>query len=77
MADDADDLQKQFEGLIKLPGIVSRSVDTRVPHAIGALGLAVLRLDKTSSRLGKINIWLAAAMVLMGALQVIAAVLKH
>jgi hypothetical protein len=77
MGDDVDDLQKQFEELVELTGFVSRSVDTRVPHAIGALGLAILRLDRTSSRLGKINIWLAAAMVLMGALQVIAAVLKH
>jgi hypothetical protein len=77
MADNTD-LQKQCEELASLPaGYASQSVDTRVPHAIGVLGLSVLKLDsdvekldRTSTFLALVNIGVGVIVVFIGILQV-------
>lgn len=78
MADDNVDLRQVCEELAKLPmGYVSHSVDTRVPRAIGILGLAVLKLDESSTRLANANMkltrtytWLTVAILFVSLIQI-------
>jgi len=51
--------------------------DTALVKGMALLGLAVIRLDKTSSRLAKINIVLAVALLLGGVAQIILMVRGH
>jgi hypothetical protein len=72
------DLRKQCEDLAKLPvGYASTTADTRVPRALGVLGLAVLRLDESSTKLASANIkltrtytWLTVAILLVSIIQI-------
>jgi hypothetical protein len=86
MADeDIDDLQKQCEALAKLPvGYASNTVDTRVPRALGVLGLAVLKLNRSSTELATANIRLTrtytaltVVILLVGIVQIVLMLRSH
>jgi len=47
------------------------SPDYRVAPALGVLVRAVVRLDKSSSRLATVNIWLTVVILVVGLLQVV------
>jgi hypothetical protein len=85
MGDDSIDLRKQCEELARLPvGYCSNTVDTRVPRALGILGLAVLRLDESSTKLASANIkltktytGLTVAILLVSIIQIVLMLRGH
>jgi hypothetical protein len=65
-----DDLEKELSELEnKGEGWVHGMSDRNVRPAIILLTKAVLRLDKTSTQLAKVYIWLSAVLLVVGVLQ--------
>jgi hypothetical protein len=48
-----------------------------VVKGLSLLGLSVVRLDKTSTRLAKVNIWLTVVILLVGIVQIVLMVRGH
>lgn len=68
--------------LTKLAANVSESAQTpwqnaTVVKGLSLLGLSVLRLDETSTRLAKVNIWLTVVILLVGLVQILLMVRGH
>jgi hypothetical protein len=68
-----DNLEKEFDRFIdvKAPGGAQNFGDERTVNVLGLLGKAVSRLDTTSTRLARINIWLTAVILLVGFVQIV------
>jgi len=66
------DLKKEFEKMT-LPQVGGRNnfSPEHIKDAIGYLGMAIMKLDATSSRLAIVNIVLTVVLVGIGVLQVI------
>jgi hypothetical protein len=67
-----DELEKQFDAIGDTPDLYMHGlgvVDRNVTKAMVLLGRAILRLDRTSTRLTKINIALTIVIVLASLLQ--------
>jgi len=65
------DLEREFDRFIVGPGGAQANFgDARVTSAIGYLGKAVLKLDRTSSRLAVVNIVLTAVILAVGVVQI-------
>jgi len=65
-----DDLETAFDKAIKsvVPG--ASSDQSRAVEAIGFLGKAIVRLDKTSERLSFVNIGLGVAILIAAIVQI-------
>ena len=66
-----DDLEGGFDRLAVMGGGAQDFGDAGTTRAIGLLGKAVLRLDKTSTRLAIVNIALAVVFLLLGVIQLV------
>jgi hypothetical protein len=76
---DENELETEFERLISENKGASQANygDQRTTKAIGYLGMSILRLDKTSTRLTRINIGLGVVMALAGVAQVLVAICRR
>jgi hypothetical protein len=73
-----EDLNREFDRLTANTGASQASWgDARTTSAIGYLGKAVLRLDKTSSRLATVNIVLTAVILIVGLIQIVLMLRGH
>jgi hypothetical protein len=57
--------------------VISGASDTALVKGTAVLGLAVIRLDKTSSRLSKVNIALTVVILLVGIAQIALMICQH
>ncbi len=64
-----DDLETGFDKLAAMAGGAQNFGDAGTTNAIGQLGKAVLRLDKTTKRLAIVNIALTVVFLLLGIIQ--------
>jgi hypothetical protein len=76
--DKYDELETAFDKMIEAEaGPAQQNFgDEGIRAAIASLGKPIMRLDRTSSRLARINIWLAVVLAVIGALQVYLMVVK-
>ena len=74
------EMQKEFEEFTKktTPQFTAVGVGFEaITRAIGVLGLSILSLDRTSSRLARIYIWLTAVLAVIGIVQIILMLRGH
>ena len=72
-----DELDKLFDRYLADPTTGSNIVDLELRKIVAGLGKSVLLLNKSSTRLARVNIGLAVVMVLAGIAQVIVAILRR
>jgi hypothetical protein len=73
-----DPLDQQLEKLEAQGARLMKGLDdANVRSAVILLAKAVLRLDTTSSRLAKVNIWLTVVIALLGVLQLAVMLFHH
>jgi hypothetical protein len=65
-----ENLEQEFDRLTATGGAQNNWGDAGTVKAVGYLGKAVLRLDKTSSRLAIVNIVLTAVILVVGLTQI-------
>jgi hypothetical protein len=58
-------------GKLRGPGVGGLNNDPQIVPAIGLLVKALIHLDKTSSRLAKIYIWLTVILGIIGIVQIV------
>ena len=56
---------------------ITGASDTALVKGTALLGLTVIRLDKTSGRLSKVNIWLTVVILIVGIVQIVLMVRGH
>ncbi len=69
-----DDLEKELNSIGEKPDLwrdSSGMVDRNVTKAMKALGLTMIRADRTNSKLAKMNLWLAMAVLVAAIVQVV------
>jgi len=72
-----EELEAAFVQTLRAPSGVASYPDRNVEVAIARLGLAVVRLDKTSGFLAKVNIVLGGLVFMVGVFQVILMLRGH
>jgi len=71
-------LEREFDQLAAtIGGSQANFGDARTTSAIGYLGKAVLRLDRTSGRLALVNIVLTAVILIVGLIQIVLMLRGH
>lgn len=78
------DLEKVFKETLEKPSTPSSFSDRPVELTLARLGLAVIRLDETSSKLARTNIrltrtytWLTVVILIVGVVQIFLMVRGH
>lgn len=78
------DLEKLFLETLEKPSTPSSFGDRAVELTLARLGLSVIRLDRSSSELARVNVrltktytWLTAALFVMGIIQIVLMVRGH
>jgi hypothetical protein len=69
-----DDLEKLADEMVQTPSkgsVVVGGTDTSAVRGLGVLTKAILRLDRTSSRLAIITIVLTVVIILVGIVQIV------
>jgi hypothetical protein len=79
-----EDLEKLFKDTLDKPSTPASFSDRPVELTLARLGLAVIRLDETSSKLASTNIkltrtytWLTAVLLVVGIIQIFLMVRGH
>ncbi len=73
-----EDLDREFDRFtVGEGGGQSNYGDARTTKAIGFLGKAVVRLDRTSSRLAIVNIVLTTVILIVGVIQIVLMIRGH
>ena len=70
-----DDLEKELNSIGEKPDLwrdsLGNVVDRNVTKAMKALGLTMIRADRTNSKLAKMNLWLALAVLVAAIVQIV------
>jgi hypothetical protein len=78
------ELENLFKETLEKPSTPSSHSDRPVELTLARLGLAVIRLDRTSSQLATVNIrltraytWLTAVLLIVGIIQIVLMMRSH
>lgn len=72
-----DELEAEFVKILRQPSSPTSYGDRNVELALAHLGLAVVRLDKTSGFLARVNIGLGVVLAFIGIIQIVLMVRGH